>query len=199
LSTGSNSLSSSQEHHTLTAVPLVVGSPSLGTPRLVLNALVSRRQNSLEQPPPLSLLRDNELACKRCRLVIRRKRIAQRYCSKHCRDADAQRRKRARSADKKAPRGAPKRMLKKSPLPPYWEALTGSQNSSTKSIVCEAKNGHPRPLIGRTDWPLDILCTRYCRYLSKVGLDRQTWENIIRCETSSYPPLTGLPTTGGAK
>ena len=184
-------------HHALAALDLVVGSSNIGTPRLVLIAPVLRRQYAFERPQPSSRPRDSELACKSCGLVVRRKRLAQRYCSKRCRDADAQRRKRARSTDKKAPDRALKRMFKNTPLPPYREALTGSQNSSIKSIRCEARNGHPSLLIGPSDWPLDTLCTRYCRRLSEAGLDKQTWENIIRCETWNYPPLTRLPKREG--
>ena len=80
--------------------------------RLVSDAphpVAARQFNYLEpdSPPAVSgavwlgigTIRDipNMIACKRCGQVATRKRRAQVYCSKRCRDADAQRRK--RSAD----------------------------------------------------------------------------------------------------
>jgi hypothetical protein len=40
------------------------------------------------------------LNCKRCGLKVRRKRLAQIYCSKSCANAEVQRRKRRKSANK---------------------------------------------------------------------------------------------------
>jgi hypothetical protein len=41
---------------------------------------------------------DDTIACKRCGNVVRRKRLAQRYCSKACANAETQKRKRRKQA-----------------------------------------------------------------------------------------------------
>ena len=83
--------------------------------------------------------------CKSCGLELRRKRLAQRYCSDRCRNAAVQnrkRRKQSRSGDGEPARsasGQQKRRL----LPPYLEAVTGGPKSSAKSVISDCQQWHP--------------------------------------------------------
>ena len=83
--------------------------------------------------------------CKSCGLEVRRKRLAQRYCSDRCRNAAVQnrkRRKQARSGDGK-PSSSASGQQKRRLLPPYLEAGTGGRKSPTKSVTSECQKPHP--------------------------------------------------------
>jgi hypothetical protein len=84
------------------------------------------------KPSPLQL----SCARKACGAVVVRKRGGQRYCSKRCRDLDAMRRLRLRSANIAEQEKAtePQNTV---PLPPYREALTSGLQSIDLTGVSE--------------------------------------------------------------
>jgi hypothetical protein len=135
------------------------------------------------------MLAGDMVKCKWCGLEVRRKRLAQRYCSKRCRDGASKLRSRLRSADKTSRTG----LQKNQPLPLYREALTCPSKYQVKSAAYKAPKTYPslcekasisvlarslnRPTVNATERPVvPELMTR-----------------IVRIETSDNPPLTQSP------
>jgi hypothetical protein len=90
---------------------------------------------SLPKPKPTPLQR--RCARKACGVVFTKKRDAQRYCSKQCRDLDAMRRLRLRSANMAELEKAAE-LENGSPVSPYREALTAGLQPIDLTDVSEA-------------------------------------------------------------
>ena len=130
--------------------------------------------------------------CKSCGLEVRRKRLAQRYCSGRCRNAAVQnrkRRKQARSGDDK-PHSSPAKVQKARPLSPYLEAVTVARKTQTKSIVSDRQKSHLYP-------PLTEGLAKELRRpivnLTGRELPLELIRGIFATETASYPPLSAPP------
>ena len=132
--------------------------------------------------------------CKSWGLEVRRKRLAQRYCSDRCRNAAVQnrkRRKQSRSGDGEPPinvSGLKKRRL----LPPCLEAVTDPLKSPTKSEVSDSLKPHPYP---HTRERLAKALQRPVVNLTGRELPSELASLILATETASYPLCRSLQRT----
>jgi hypothetical protein len=119
------------------------------------------------------------MKCSRCGLEVRRKRLAQRYCSERCRNASVQnrkRRKRARSGDNGEHRSPP-RLERRRPVTAHFEAVTRPRKTQCNPMVCGGQKSDlsPRASARRPQGPVVDL----------IGIEPELLSEIVRIETTS--------------
>jgi hypothetical protein len=129
--------------------------------------------------------------CKSCGLELRRKRLAQRYCSERCRNAAVQNRKRRkqRSGDGK-PHSSPASPQKDLSLSLHLEAVTEPQKAQMETMTYECQKPHPDPS------SLDALAKALRRpvvNLTGKELPPELKARIVTIETANYPPVSAAP------
>jgi endogenous inhibitor of DNA gyrase (YacG/DUF329 family) len=116
------------------------------------------------------------IQCRRCGSEVRRKRLAQRYCSERCRNASVQSRRRrkqaARSGDNRDRRGRPG-LEKRRLVPPYLEAVTGPQKKQGISDAYGGKKSGLYPWASVQPPVVDL-----------IGIEPELLAEIVRVETA---------------
>lgn len=119
------------------------------------------------------------IKCRRCGLEVRRKRLAQRYCSERCRNASVQnrrRRKQRRSGDSKGRKGGAALKTRRL-VSPHLEAVTRTQKQQSNSMTCEGQKSDltPNASARRVSGPVYDL----------IGVEPELLAEIVRVETES--------------
>jgi len=130
--------------------------------------------------------------CKSCGLEIRRKRLAQCYCSGRCRNSAVQNRKRrkeSRSGDSKRV-GSLKNPKIAPVLTPYFKAMTGPLKPTMETMASGCQKPHPHPL---SPEGLAKSLRRPVVNLTGRELPPEMMSRIVSIETANYPPLLAPP------